>query len=168
VEPLILERRPTRIGPAGGLARAEHFQIAYATNDIDRAMAVFSERLGISEFRRLEGPLPAGGTVRVELAWVGTVMYELISATGEGSAIYMDRLPASDGFALRHHHFGYVLESRAQFDALFGGGWPVVHHSVNAGFMETCFVDADELGHYLEYFLLEPAGREFLAAVPRT
>src|SRR5437867_138297 len=104
--------------PGRGLLRAEHFQVAYATNDIDRACALFRERLGIGEFRRLEGQLPAGGYVRVELAWIGGIMVELMTASGEGSAIYMDRLPSGDGFAVKHHHLGYLIKDQAEWDAL--------------------------------------------------
>jgi hypothetical protein len=40
------------------------------------------------------------------------------------------------------------------------------HVSDNPGFMQSCFVDAPELGHYLEYIFPSPAGAEFLSSVP--
>lgn len=154
--------------PRAGLMRAEHFQMAYATNDIDRAQALFGERYGIRNWTRLEGQLPAGGAIRVELAWVGTVMYELISAEGDGSAIYMDRLPTGEGFHLKHHHLGYLIDSQAEWQALIAlAGEDLVHHSVNAGFMTSCFVAAPELGHYLEFIRPEAAGRAFFENVAR-
>jgi extradiol dioxygenase family protein len=155
---------------AKGLLCAEHFQMAYATNDIDRALVLFGERYGITKWARLEGALPAGGHIRVELAWVGSIMYELMWANGQGAAIYMDRLPASDGFHIHHHHLGYMLDSDAQWDALMAEvaakGHAMPHVSHNDGFMKSCFVDAPELGHYLEYICPEPAGRAFFESVP--
>ncbi len=34
------------------------------------------------------------------------------------------------------------------------------------GFMRCCYVEAPELGHYLEYILPEAAGIEFFESVP--
>jgi hypothetical protein len=111
-------RRPrATFTPGSGLLRNDHFQVAYATNDIERACEMLSNQFGIREFRRLEGPTPAGGHIRVELAWVGGTMYELITASGPGSAIYVSRLP-SDSFAIRHHHLGFLIHDEAQWDAL--------------------------------------------------
>ncbi len=165
-----LIKRPNALfSPAQGLLRTEHFQMAYATNDIDRACGIFRERYGIKEFRRLEGPLPTGGHIRVELAWVDTIMYELITAHGPGSDLYGGRLPAGD-FAIRHHHLGFLIHDAAQWDALQAeikrGGWSMPHINNNAGFMQSCFVDVSELGHYFEYIFPEPAGLAFFEGVP--
>ena len=166
-----MDRPPLTPDPAQGLLRAEHFQVAYATSDPDRAWARFAERYGIRHFATLEGQLPAGGQMRVDLAWVGTVMYELMHASGPGSAIYMDRLPAGPDFAIRHHHLGYLIDGEAAWQGLMeqvsASGHRLAHLSENTGFMTSCFVDAPELGHYLEYIRPEPAGAEFLANVPR-
>jgi catechol 2,3-dioxygenase-like lactoylglutathione lyase family enzyme len=163
-------RRPNAtFGPGNGLLRNDHFQVAYATNDIDRACALFRDRLGIREFRRLEGNLPAGGGIRVELAWVGSTMYELLTASGPGSDIYVDRLPP-DSFAVKHHHLGFLIHDQAQWDALEADaariGMPLLGKRNNAGFLQSCFVDVPELGHYFEYLFPEPAGIEFFENVP--
>ncbi|RSU74846.1 hypothetical protein BRX37_12045 [Sphingomonas sp. S-NIH.Pt3_0716] len=169
---MLLRRPSPLVDPASGVLRADHFQIAYATNDIDRAQAILADRYGIGAFRRLEGPLAAGGQIRVELAWVGPVMYELLTASGPGSAIYMDRLAPGDVFQMRHHHLGYLIHDAAQWQALLAraqaDGLPVPHVSHNPGFMDSCFVDAPELGHYLEYIFPTQAGIDFFAAVPAT
>jgi hypothetical protein len=114
--------------------------------------------------------MPAGGHIRAEFAWVGTVMYELISASGAGSKIYMDRLHGNGQFQLKHHHFGYLLQNREQWEAVMSrarqSGWSVPYHNVNP-LVEVCFVDATELGHYLEYFLPFQAGLDFFESVPR-
>lgn len=167
---MFLRRPLPLVDPIQGLLRAEHFQIAYATNDIDRACAIFGARYGIRDFRRLEGPLAAGGHIRVELAWVGPVMYELLTASGPGSAIYMARLAPGDAFQIRHHHLGYLIHDAAQWQALMDRAdrhdHAMPHISHNAGFMDSCFVDAPELGHYLEYIFPTPAAIDFFQAVP--
>ncbi len=150
------------------LMRNDHFQIAYATNDIDRACAIFADRFGISEFRRLEGPRPGGGDIRVELAWVGGTMYELLTASGPGSALYMDRLPES--FAIKLHHFGYFIHDDESWEALHSEaarlGYALTPGSVTPGFLKSCFIDAPELGHYLEYIYPEAGGVDFFQNVP--
>ncbi|MBW8783208.1 MAG: VOC family protein [Novosphingobium sp.] len=169
--PQLLTRPPVAHDPAAGVLMAEHFQVAYATNDIDRACAIFTEQLGIREFRSLEGELPAGGHIRIELAWVGTVMYELMIASGPGSQITMSRLPQGGGFALKHHHLGYLIHDQAQWDALLAEaerkGFAVPHLNDTPGFIRSCFVDVPVLGHYLEYLFPEPAGMAFFDSVPR-
>jgi len=170
--PQLLTRTPAPLDPGHGLALAEHFQMAYATNDIDQACAFFSQRLGIREFRRLEGQMPAGGHIRVELAWVGALMYELITASGPGSDVYVGRLPKDGGLVIKHHHLGYLIHDQTQWDALLEGaardGFIVPYANETPGFLKACFVDVPQLGHYLEYIFPEPAGLDFFANVPRT
>lgn len=166
-----LPRSPASNGPSGGLLQAEHFQMAYATNDIDRACGLFRERYGVREFRRLEGPLASGGHIRVELAWVGPIMFELLTASGPGADLYVGRLPRN-GFAIKHHHLGYLIHDDGQWSALIEQiqrtGADMPYSNNNPGFLKSCFVDAPELGHYLEYICPEPAGLEFFKSVPRT
>jgi catechol 2,3-dioxygenase-like lactoylglutathione lyase family enzyme len=166
----ILNRPAPACDPGSGLLLAEHFQIAYVTTDMDHARELFRSRLGIRQFARLEGPLASGGYIQAEFAWVGTIMYELICASGQGSALYMDRLPAGPGFAMKHHHLAYLVRTRAQWDAAMAkvqsNGWTVPHHNVNP-LVEVAFIDVPELGHYLEYFLPFQAGLDFFDSVPR-
>lgn len=147
----------------------EQFQTAYVTNDIDRACAVFAERYGISSFRRLEGALQAGGHIRIEIAWAGGALYELVCATGPGSEFYADRLPA-EGFAIRHHHLGFLVPDATAWDGLQRlieqQGWKVALRTEVPGFMQACYIEAPELEHYLEYLLPEPAGLDFFETAP--
>jgi len=165
-----LTRTAPDFDPGAGLFIAEHFQMAYATNDIDRACDIFRRHYGIREFRRLEGQLATGGHIRIELVWIGTIMYELLTASGPGSAIYVGCLPPG-GFAIKHHHLGYLIQNEAQWDGLMKevarNAWSMPHQSDNPGFLKSCFVDAPELGHYLEYICPEKAGLDFFESVPR-
>jgi hypothetical protein len=164
-----MKRPRATYGPGNGVLRHDHFQIAYATNDIDRACAMFSDQLGIRKFRRLEGTLAEGGSIRIELAWVGGTMYELLTGSGLGSEVYMERLP-TDSFAIKHHHLGYLIHDQAQWDALEKEaarlGKTLLAKTYTAGFLRKCFIDVPELGHYLEYIFPEAAGIEFLEQVP--
>ncbi|MET0364407.1 MAG: hypothetical protein ABW169_07110 [Sphingobium sp.] len=167
----LLPRLSDGFDPSAGLLRAEHFQMAYATNDMGRAQDLLSKRLGIRDFREIGGPTPAGGQVRAALAWVGTIMYELIEASGPGSALYMDRLPQGEGFHMRHHHLGYLIHDQAQWDGVMHeaerNGWAIPYRNRNP-MLEACFVDVPELGHYLEYLFPVQAGLDFFNAVPRS
>ena len=91
-----------------------------------------------------------------------------ITASGPGSAIYVSRLPTAS-FAIRHHHLGFLIHDEAQWDALESNaarsedGAP---EKQQPGFLQNCFVDAPELGHYLEYIFPEQAGIDFFESVP--
>jgi hypothetical protein len=164
-----MQRPALTIDPAAGLLRAEHFQMAWATNDITRAQALMREHYGVMHWTRFGGPTPQGGSIHVELAWVGTIMYELLTAEGPGSAIYMDRLPTGDGFHMLHHHLGYIVDTAAGWDALLAEveakGHHMPHYSAESPFAKSCFVDAPELGHYLEYIFPTPAAVAFFDSV---
>ncbi|KPH61824.1 hypothetical protein [Novosphingobium sp. ST904] len=167
---LSLARPAGTLAPGSGLLLAEHFQMAYATNDIAAARDLFSRRLGIREFCVLEGQLAAGGWIRAELAWHGTVMYELIEASGPGSEIYMSRQPPGEGLRLWHHHLGFLIHDEAQWQGVRqgaqGNGWAMPYES-RTPLLQACFVDVPELGHYLEYLYPGEAGLAFFASVPR-
>lgn len=46
----VVKRPPKIVKPGDGLFRNDHCQIAYVTNDLARARAVFSERYGITDY----------------------------------------------------------------------------------------------------------------------
>ncbi len=165
-----LRRPESSFDPKKGLLRNEHFQVAWATNDIERARALLRDRYGIPGYRQLKGELPSGGHIHIELAWVGTTMYELVTASGPGSDVFMQDLPEGDDFAMRFHHLGFVVGDRAGWEELqrwiSEGDFPVRSANHTEGFMRTCIIEAPELGHCLEFFLLEEAGLEFLENVP--
>ena len=163
-------RKPAvTFSPGTGLLRNDHFQMAYVTNDLDRASDVFRNRYGIKEFRGLAGKLPTGGDFSIALAWAGGIMFELMHMQGPGTAFYNDRLPA-DGFAIRHHHLGYFIPDETAWKALEHeierDGWKVALKVDTAGFLRAWYVETPELDHYLEYMYLEAGGIEFFNTVP--
>jgi hypothetical protein len=164
----LLKRPAPVFDPAKGLLHNEHFQIAYVTNDIDRAVEVFRERFGVPEFRRSDAELPNGASIKVRAAWVGGVIYEIICGTGPGMELYACGDPAA-GFVLRHHHFGFLVADEAAWAALeeqiARGGWTVRQRGNQPGFGRTTYVAAPELGHCLEFIL---PGPELLARFDAT
>lgn len=164
-----LSRPEPRYASGAGLFRNDHFQMAYATTDIERAKALFAERYGVREWRPLEGPLPAGGKIHIELGWAGGAMYELVQADGPGSEVFRAGLPA-EGFALRHHHLGYYVPTAEAWAALKAEierqGLKVLHVTDVPGFLQAIIIDTPELGHYLEYIFPEAAGVDFFEGTP--
>jgi hypothetical protein len=168
MKPLV--KRPAVTFSAGnGLLRNDHFQVAYATNDIERACAIFRDRFGIKDYRRLEGPMAEGGKIRVELAWAGGTMYELVCAEGPGSECFTSVLPPV-GFSIRPHHLGHFVHSQAEWVAIEQeierGGWTVARKTDVPGFLKAYIIGAPELGHYLEYIYPEAGGIAFFEGVP--
>lgn len=162
-----MRRKPPRPGHA--LLGREHSHSAWVTNDLDRAVEIFSERYGVKAFRFLEGEMPRGGFIRVAFAWAGGQVLEIICATGPGSEFYNELLPPGE-FAIRFHHLGFIVHDEAGWRALEAdlrsGGWPIAHETSTGDFIDAYYIKAPELGHYLEYVRPLAAGLQFYAAVP--
>lgn len=165
----LVNRPATEVAHRDGLLRKDQFQVSYVTNDMERAKRTFADRYGIRKFARLGGPMPDGGTISVALAWFGGTMYEIIQAEGPKTEFYNRDLP-SDRFAIRFHHLGFLVHDKAAWKQLEReieeGKWTVAYTSLNGGFMDAYYVEAPELGHYLEFIYPQKSGVEFFEAVP--
>jgi hypothetical protein len=149
-------KRPTPVyDPAKGLLHNDHFQVAYVTNDVGRAVEVFRDRFGVKAFRANDYDLPNGGKVGTRSVWIGSMMYELCYGAGAGMELYTDWAPPGGPFVLRFHHFGYLVAGDADWAALEAqieaGGWKVRTRSDTPGFFRGCYVETPELGHFLEF-----------------
>jgi len=146
-----------------------HFQIAYATNDLDQAKTLFAERFAIRDW--ITPPVPQnGGADRAALAWKGNGQFELVEPGPAGNSVYRNWLREDGGFALRLHHLGYIVE--APFDgipmACDRAGYPVAFDSGPQSVGRWLFADSHQaLGHYLEFVMLTDAGRAFDRSIPR-
>lgn len=165
----LLNRPDAQTAYHTGLLRKDQFQVAYVTNDLERACGLFSQRYGIGEYDYIRGDMPEGARIAVALAWSGVTNYEIIEAHGDEAAFYNKRLPADD-FAIRFHHLGFLVHDRQAWRALEQelekGGWPIVSRVEGNGLMDAYYVEAPELGHYLEYIYPLEAGLEFLMKLP--
>ncbi len=151
-----------------GLMLKDQFQVAYVTNDMDHACNTLREQFGIRDFSFIEGPMPTGGEIKVAFAWVGSTMYEIIAARGPGTDFYTSRLP--DTPAVRFHHLGFLIHDSREWQSLqrelADSGRPIVYETLTGNFMDAYYIEAPELGHYLEYIYPYQAGLDFFASVP--
>lgn len=167
--PALVKRPDAPLGTAPGFLRRDQFQTAYVTTDLDRACDLLGSRYGISSFSFIEGEMQGGGELRVAFAWVGGNMYEIIDARGPGAVFYTNRLPA-DGFAMAFHHLGFLVHGQEGWDALraeiAASATPIVFSTEVPDLLDAVYIEAPELGHYLEYILPRPGGVAFFESIP--
>jgi Glyoxalase/Bleomycin resistance protein/Dioxygenase superfamily len=142
-------------------------QIAYVTNDIDRATEMFRTVYGVGRWLELAG-MSGRQTVlikartgpieiRAMIAYVGAVQFELIQPIVDPGRLYTGFLPADGTFAVRFHHLGFNQQSieavRSLEQSLKRNH--VIPMATDSETMPVFYADArDRLGHYLEYFSL--------------
>jgi len=139
-----------------------HFQNAYVTRDLDKAVALFRSHYGVDKVLQFQSQVevktPAGtgaAVFKTAFAWVGSLQYEFIEPVSGLVQVYQQALPPGDGLAF-HHVCMRVQDwegTRAEID---GGSYPIVLEGETAG-VRFVYVDAREsLGHYLEYVWMKP------------
>ncbi len=134
-----------------------HYQNAYITRDIEKAVELFKDRLGVNEasFFEVEVDIwtPAGiGKAKNKLAfiWKNNLQYELIQPVDGFVDIYRNALPCDD--SLKFHHICMRVDEWYSFrDNVEKMQYPVVLEGGNDQ-LRYLYLDATaELGHYLEY-----------------
>jgi hypothetical protein len=135
-----------------------HYQNAYVTADIDRAVALLEEQFGaagkaarIDITQKFWTPQGEGeGTLKLAFVQVGRLQYELIEPVSGNVAIYKDAVVP--GQPMRFHHVAMRADDidavRAESEKR---GRKIVLAGEAAG-VRFLYADArDTLGHYLEY-----------------
>ncbi|NML05732.1 VOC family protein [Sphingomonas sp. G-3-2-10] len=141
-----------------------HYQNAYVTRDVDKAVARFRALADIRKLIEIEVPVrlwtPQGegdGVQKLAFVWVGDLQFELIQP-GEGDvlALFRDALPPGDGVAF--HHICQRVDDWDDFTARAAAHpFPVVLKGGTPGMLEFVYLDArDWLGHYVEYVWMAP------------
>jgi hypothetical protein len=152
------------------------FQVAYVTNDLDRAIDNFRDRFAIDRFfmPEREGFLTDEGELvrtRCALCYVGEVMYELIEpGKGKAEAVY-GKLSAHRGFHIAHHHMGHYAGSRQAIDQVdrdaTRDGLKLMSGPIGTE-GRFCYVDTSATtGHLSEYVFIPPSAAGIFADVPR-
>jgi hypothetical protein len=148
-----------------------HYQNAYVTHDLDRAMALLTERYGVGDYIVFEPDMmlktPSGvkpSKVRAALAWAGGLQLELIQPVSGFLDHYLPYLPADAADPVpRLHHIAVRRDDldamRAEIDQL---GLPLAFEGEVPGLV-FIYLDAREsLGHFLEYVWATPEGWEMI------
>jgi hypothetical protein len=153
---------------------AVHHQIAYVTNDMDKACEVFARDYGVESFFHLSDgkePSPAlpGLRLKLALAHVNGIEIELIEPTDGTKNIYSDVLPEDGHFVLVMHHVciritGGIENWNRHRAALDQDKHPIVIQGSLPDVVEFFYTDErSRLGHYLEHVWLSPATLEMMA-----
>lgn len=150
-----------------------HFQNAYVTQDIDRAVETLREQHGVTGFKIIETttevrtPQGAGPcTLRLGLTWVGKLQYELIQPLSGMVQIYSDEL--SPHRLMKFHHVAMRVMEWELFRAkVEQQQLPIAIEGETKSGLKFLYLDArGTLGHHLEYIyapaerwgLLDPGG----------
>lgn len=141
-----------------------HFQNAYITRNIEKALDTFRARLGagadVQSFQiEQEIWTPRGrGKAKQKLAfvWVGDLQYELIEPVEGFVDVYADELPADD--SMKFHHICMRVDDWDVFRAkVEKEGYPIAIEGQSGEQLKFLYLDArDTLGHYLEYVWMTP------------
>lgn len=149
------------------------FHLGYVVLDLEGVMASMGERFGVTKWKVL--PLPEGAPAKaIGFAYAGERMIELVEVDLRQELLPIHRgwLPKDPGEA-RLNHVAYMLDDedelqsvRARFEA--AGVATAWLESFGDIFSRYYYADTTaQLGHFSEFVYLGPAGREFLAQVPR-
>lgn len=149
------------------------FQIAYVTNDLERATRIFGDQYGVARFHCMRDIAFDDDTrVSIATAYVGETMVELIEPNGKGTSLYEEVLPAGAEFTIRHHHMGHLVTDKEDWKRIHAliaeKGQAIAYEGGIDGVLKALYVDTRPvLGHFLEYIYCMPAGLEFLNQAPR-
>lgn len=153
--------------------KATHSQVAYVTNDLDRALAVFRDEYDVPAFHVFGNDAPGlvqsdGARLKIALAKVGDVEIELIEPIGDSAPLFSAVLPSDGSFAIRFHHVAYRIDGTvADFDAHMASidqsRHPVIWSGALGDIMRFAYTDERTLlGHYVEHVWMHP---DMLAAM---
>lgn len=155
------------------------FQLAYVTDDLDKALHGFRADHGIEHFLVTETDFthrsPSGPTRvrnRMAFAWAGQTQIEVIQPLGDSQTLFYDpdHLDADTPFVF--HHLGMLIRKHEEWLAfrrsIEEAATPIhLECSVDAGHWLYCG-DRWRLGHYFEYMWLGEEGlHNMFELVPR-
>jgi len=144
-------------------------QLAYATNDLEHALAIYSEQYGIPSFHRLEAQIFARvgdrvgqAELTIALANVRGVNIEVIEATKDVGGFFTSAISGMSGFAIALHHVCQRLEGGiSNWDAhlanLQMSGREIALHGDVGDHARLVFTDDRKmLGAYIEHLWMTP------------
>ncbi len=146
---------------------AHHHQIAYVTNDLDRAMVLFERDYGAPgffAFSNLESGAakPGDPNLRIALAHINGIEIELIEPIGDTAPLFSAPLAPGPGLDIRFHHVAIRIEGPiVNWDAHAASIDTRTHPIVFEGGLgdDLRFFYTDEtarIGHYVEHVWMSP------------
>lgn len=148
------------------------FQQGYVTNDLEQALRFYRDQLGVKDFFTFDtAPYTNSLPSMVALAWIGSVMVELIQPIAGPAPHFADHFPQGD-FGIRFHHFGYLTTDadtwRRMVNHCQSIGFGLSAITDDSDFINFAYLDArPALGHFIEAVLAFPQGEAFLRQVPQ-
>jgi hypothetical protein len=159
-------------------ANARHHQVAYVTNDLDRAMALFKSAYAAPGFfvgdNSTTRSRPEDPRLRLALCNVGGVEIEMIEPIGDTAPIYSDILARGPALEIRFHHVairvdGPIENWHSHVSSLDLDKHPIAlqgHLGDDCHFLYTD--ERSRLGHYIEHVWFSPElAAQMRANVPR-
>jgi len=142
-----------------------HYQNAYVTHDLDRAMALLQHEYGVGNYIVFEPDMilrtPSGekpSKVRAALAWSGGLQIELIQPVSGFVDAYLPYLPRDRlNAAPRFHHIAVRRNDLTAMREEIGRlGLPLAFEGAVPGLVFVYLDARESLGHYFEYVWAEP------------
>jgi Glyoxalase/Bleomycin resistance protein/Dioxygenase superfamily len=152
-------------------------QVAYVTNDFDRALVEFRDRYAIPKFmelRDLQVETQPGeyAKTHIGLAWAGDVQIEIIEPRGGADGTYREVLPKDGQFTMRFHHVAQLLDTEEELNAIEAKmrqqGVRIAIRGSAPGSAAYFYSDHRQtLGHYIEHIYYTPEGRKLFEMIPK-
>jgi hypothetical protein len=140
------------------MIEGRHYQNAYVTRNIDKAVAEFTAKADVRtsmQFQVTTEVLTSEGlkeqTVKLAFIWVGDLQYEFIEPVSEAVPVFSSWLPDDD--APKFHHSCSLVDDWDDFRRRVDEqGYPVVFEGAAGTGVKFLYLDArDVIGHYLEF-----------------
>jgi hypothetical protein len=153
---------------------APFHQVAYVTNDMERALGVFRDDYGIPSFFVMESRFaavvdeaPGHMALRIALANVDGVQVEVIEDIGSSFDLYTEPLPEDGAFRIAFHHVCVLIQGGIEnwerhlaelgdrphyYRGAFGEGARLIYTDERA-----------QLGHYIEHAWFGPEITKMMA-----
>ena len=154
-----------------------HMQNAYVTHDLDKAMAIVSERFGVEKFDQFDPDMVVNTltgqhplTCRVASYWEGCLNIEIIEPVSGYVDHYVSMLPDDRSDAVpRFHHISLRRDDEAEMRREIARlGFPLAFEgpvSIKSAIPSLVFVYLDgrsTLGHYVEFTWKSPEAWKFV------
>jgi hypothetical protein len=160
-------------------ANSQHHQVAYVTNDLEGAMALFNREYGAPGFFVGDNESTNHGRaddvhLRLALCHVGGVEIELIEPIGNSAPLFSNWLKRGTELEIRFHHVAIRIDGPIENWKMHLASLDLAAHPIVFGgnFADDChFIYTDEtsrLGHYVEHVWFSPKlAAQMRVSIPR-